>query len=586
MLFYVVISMRSFWHFTYVFTPRLTALLALCFLQITLFSQSTTCYMVFSDQKEPLVLFISKEVDSVFTKYRVEKELCQLKSEGYLDAHIDSVSFYTDSVVAYGKKGDLYRWVYLNICSETDLFNNNQGLGICKLQGKPIRIEDFTRAINSSLSFFENNGYPFARITFSGTNIVENQVNVEVDVYEGPKFFFDTLYIKGELKVSNRFLQSYLGCKQGATFSEKNAMSIDERLSLLPFVSLIRPSQVEFIPGKARVYTYLNKRNANRFSGIIGFGPRSNSSGGIMFTGNLNLKLINSLRNAETLSFQWNASGNLSQKLQVEANWPYLWGTNMAFDGYFSMIKRDTSFLTLNPIVSIGFHSSENAKFSLNYNLISSVKISEASDLALSSFRTNMLGFSYDFSSKPLRKRFSKGMEFGAAIAAGQRVVLNNEEDNRSAFIEIQALANVSYSLYKSIVLMRNGIRMAAKGVAYNENEIATLFDNELYRLGGSNMLRGFREESILTNQFVLMENELRFLFGKTFSIFSFFDFAVVSNHQSDEIPGDLLFGTGFGLSINTGGGALSVSSALGRGAGQPFILKNALIHVEYDSFF
>ena len=99
-------------------------------------------------------------------------------------------------------------------------------------------------------------------------------------------------------------------------------------------------------------------------------------------------------------------------------------------------------------------------------------------------------------------------------------------------------------------------------------------------------MLRGFREESILTNQFVLMENELRFLFGKTFSIFSFFEFAVVSNHQSDEIPGDLLFGTGFGLSINTGGGALSVSSALGRGAGQPFILKNALIHVEYDSFF
>ena len=379
------------------FLSRITVLLPLCFIHVFSFSQNYSSKIVFKDKQETLTLSKSLTADSsIVTKY-IEKKISQLKSEGFLDVRIDSISFFDEYAIAYGTKGELYQWVFVNASSSANPFSSNPRNEILNSHKKPIHVEELHRRINSSLSFLENNGFPFAKIVFENTEISDNQVNVGISVREGPKIIFDTLYIKGELKVSNRFLQSYLGCKQGNSYSEKNVKNIDKRLALLPFASVIRPSQVEFIPGKARVYTYLNKRKANRFSGILGFGPQPNSNSGVMFTGNLNLKLLNSLKNAETFSLQWNAPGNSSQKLMMYADWPYILGTNMAFDASFAMVKRDTSYLTVNPFVSVGFYSHSNAKFSLNFDHKTSIKIAEVSDLSISNFTSNLFGFSYKF---------------------------------------------------------------------------------------------------------------------------------------------------------------------------------------------
>ena len=568
------------------FLSRITVLLPLCFIHVFSFSQNYSSKIVFKDKQETLTLSKGLTADSsIVTKY-IEKKISQLKSEGFLDVRIDSISFFDEYAIAYGTKGELYQWVFVNASSSANPFSSNPRNEILDSHKKPIHVEELHRRINSSLSFLENNGFPFAKIVFENTEISDNQVNVGISVREGPKIIFDTLYIKGELKVSNRFLQSYLGCKQGNSYSEKNVKNIDKRLALLPFASVIRPSQVEFIPGKARVYTYLNKRKANRFSGILGFGPQPNSNSGVMFTGNLNMKLLNSLKNAETFSLQWNAPGNSSQKLMVYADWPYILGTNMAFDASFAMVKRDTSYLTVNPFVSVGFYSHSNAKFSLNFDHKTSIKIAEVSDLSISNFTSNLFGFSYKFNNLSGHTVQPKGLMFNATIAAGQRKILLGGTDNRSAFVEVEALASVAYSIFRNFVVIKNGIQLAAKGVAGKNDSYQKLFDNELYRMGGSNLLRGFDEESILTNQYLLNENEIHFLLGQTFSLFSFIDIAGATLIQPYETRNELLLGTGFGFSLHTRSGNLSISYALGKGAGQTITLKDARIHIEYDSFF
>jgi outer membrane protein insertion porin family len=96
-------------------------------------------------------------------------------------------------------------------------------------------------------------------------------------------------------------------------------------------------------------------------------------------------------------------------------------------------------------------------------------------------------------------------------------------------------------------------------------------FENsDLFRLGGTMSLRGFREQQFLGNRIFWSNFEFRSLLTQRSYAFLFFDTGYYLRNEEPERlilkQEEFKIGYGLGLSLETGLGILAVSFALGQG--------------------
>ena len=94
--------------------------------------------------------------------------------------------------------------------------------------------------------------------------------------------------------------------------------------------------------------------------------------------------------------------------------------------------------------------------------------------------------------------------------------------------------------------------------------------DGDLYRFGGTNTLRGYRENQFLGSSIVWSNLEYRFLMGRRSFLFGFIDtgyfFRPADERRAIVSSEALKVGYGLGFRVDTSLGLLGVSYALGRG--------------------
>jgi hemolysin activation/secretion protein len=111
------------------------------------------------------------------------------------------------------------------------------------------------------------------------------------------------------------------------------------------------------------------------------------------------------------------------------------------------------------------------------------------------------------------------------------------------------------------------------------------IYQNELYRFGGQNSLRGFNEDELFASARSVITLEYRFLLDRNSNVFVFYDQAY-SENSAIKYSKDQPFGFGTGLSFGTNLGIFSVSYALGSQMQNPILLKNGKIHFGYIAYF
>jgi outer membrane protein assembly factor BamA len=114
--------------------------------------------------------------------------------------------------------------------------------------------------------------------------------------------------------------------------------------------------------------------------------------------------------------------------------------------------------------------------------------------------------------------------------------------------------------------------------------ESPTFFRNELFQVGGYRSLRGFDEEAIFSNQFLIGTLEYRFLLDLNSNFFVFTDCGVSSNKIIQQANSYL--GAGLGISYQTKGGIFNISYAAGKRNDLPFDIKQSKIHFGFVSIF
>ena len=526
-------------------------------------------------------------------KEAISNYVARLQEAGYLAAGIDSMSTSGDTVHAYVYLGREFQWAKLNAIQVQDAALNAAGYRSRLYSNRRFKLSQTRKLMRGLLSWYENNGYPFARVQFDSLQIEDEGIRASLRVEAGEQIKIDSITIRGTAKISNRYLFNYIGLEPGELYNEKVIQSISTRLRELPFVAEQRSPEVFLMDELALIRLYLENKKASNFNGIVGFLPNNAQSGKLLLTGEANLRLKNSLGRGETIIAEWRRLQTATQSLNIQVAWPFLFNTRIGVDGQLGLYKRDTTFLNVNQSLGIQYLMKGSDYLKVYFDNRSSSLLSTRgleNLLTLPDYadvKTGQYGLELSLTQLDYRLNPRKGYRILTRVGAGNRVITKNPALNQEVYeglklksIQFTGFIDADFFIpIRSRSVITPGILAAAIGGQ-------SLFENELYRIGGNNTLRGFNEESIFASAYSIVNLEYRYLLEENSFLFLFANAAYYENKAVNRNVADRPYGFGAGMSFETKAGIFSISYALGSQFGNPIETRTAKVHFGLTSLF
>ncbi len=549
-------------------------------------------------------VFLSKE-----ECYNYLRELpAFLHKKGFLSASVDTVLWGEDTAKVKLFVGRSYQWLFLNV-SEID----KQLLEAAGFDEKNYRQTTFSISELESfrvrvLNKLEDAGYPFASVSLDSVQVEKGLVAARLNIDRGPQYQIDSIRIYGDATISKGFLHRYLHIPPGTLYQQKKLDQISPLIKQLPYLTEEQPWQLNMLGTGSVLDLYLKNKKSSQLNGFLGFLPANDQLGGnrMLLTGDLNIRLINSFGKGENLMLQFQQIQVQSPRLQISYQHPYVagsaWGLDLAFDGF----RKDSSFLNIRLQAGAQYAFGGNTEgkvfvqqFITTLDFIDTALIRLTKRLpAQVDQRTTFLGIDWKLSTIAGNVNPRNGVRLSLTCMGGLR---NIRPNNAITSVKNNQDPSFNYaSLYDSVKLRDFTFRIQAHAERYiplgkisvlrtslktgfvqNRN----LFRNELFQIGGLQILRGFDDESIFASYFSVLSLEYRLLTGPSSYLYAFAD----AGHTRNQTTSDKFktyAGTGFGTAFETKAGMFNVAFAVGGGAGVNMNLRQSKIHLGYINRF
>jgi len=517
----------------------------------------------------------------------------ELRLKGFLLAGIDSVS--TDSMVRnyYLAIGEKYKWAHLKKGNVDTEVMSNLGYYERLYTNKPFNYTQAARLIQKTISYYENNGYPYASLKLDSIQVNGNEISAVLNVNKNKLFRIDSIIVQGDAHINSSFLYRYLNIRPQMLYNETGFRNISGKIRQLSFLTEARSPVFRPTDKFNKLYIFLNKKNASQFDGIIGILP--DNKGKTIFTGELKIKLINNIfHSGETVDINWRRLQTQTQDLKTRFIYPYLFGTPVGTDYALKIYRKDSSFIDVNNNLGLQYYFSglNNIKVyykQRNANIISTSGLAfitvlpDYADIATTSYGIGLAFEKLDYRFNP-----HKGFSINMNSQAGNKTIRKNSKINDAVYTGI-ALRSVQYQFEGDvnvfIQLKGNSVlRLATQYGSVFGNSV--LFRNELFRIGGLRTLRGFDEESIYASSFAIPTIEYRFLFGQNSNILLFAEGAWYENNSTGVYINDTPYSIGAGINFDTKAGIFSLNYAIGSQFGNPPDVRTGKIHFGLTALF
>lgn len=525
--------------------------------------------------------------------------------KGYASASVDSVWEDTSSVSINLFTGKKYQWQRLAIHNIERTLLNTLGYDIKDFSSQHFSIATLEKLYNDVLDYYSNNGYPFANIYLDSIEINDVFVSADLFIQQNALYHLDTIIVEGNARISKFFLQQYLGIKEHDIYNESALDNINERLATLNYLQQSQPWNVEMLNTGAALHLYLQPVRSNSINVLVGLLPASaQNNDKLLFTGEANVGLRNSFGGGETLGLNWQQLQPKSPQLNLSYQQPYIFHSPLGINVNFQLYKRDSSYLNINGQLGVQYQLTLHQSGALIFQTAASnvldadtntVKLTgKLPDVA--DVNSTGIGVQYNFINTDYRFNPRRGSEFGFTGSFGQRNVKKN-----NAVLQIKDAPFDANALYDSITLHGYQFRVqgnVAKYFAVGRQSTFKLaanagwfqspdnFQNELFRIGGFKLLRGFDEESIYANTYTVGTAEYRYLLGRNSWFYGFTDIGWTDYDVNDVQFNHSYIGFGIGLSLETNAGILSISLAEGKKDDTKLNFQQSKIHIGFISLF
>lgn len=530
-----------------------------------------------------------------------------LNIKGYMAASVDKTVLDTNVASIELYLGLQQQWVTLNTDSIEKNALDESGFIARKFLNKPVDFNQAAVLKERLLGYYEKHGYPFAAVYLDNYRIDSNAIQAALKVNKGPLYHLDSIRVYGKIKISNSFLQRYLGIPNGSLYNREKLEQVSKRMLELPYLQEQQSSDVTMLGTGSILNLYLQPKRSSQVNFLIGFLPANNQTNQLQLTGDVNLNLKNSLGNGETILLNWQQLQIQSPRLNIGYQQPYIFKSPFGLDFSFELFKKDSTFLQLNAQFGIQYLFAGNQSGKLffqqqNTSLLGAgvdtnlVKITKRLPPNIDIKATN-IGIDYEWNKTNYRFNPRSGNEIKLLASAGLKTINKNND--------ILSLKNNEFnygSLYDSIKLKTYQLRVKINAAHYFPVGRAatlktqlnagiyssqTIFKNDLFQIGGYKLLRGFDEESIFATRYAVFTAELRYLAGQNSYLFAFADGGGVKTTYQSVNNNNIFISTGIGMVFETKLGLLNMSFAIGKRDDVPFDLRRAAkIHFGYINYF
>lgn len=530
-----------------------------------------------------------------------------LNLKGYAAASIDKISYDTAFTLIELYLGIQQNWIQLRTNDIEKKALDESGFIKKNFNYKPFNVGQLEYFKERILNFYEKNGYPFAAVFLDSIVIEDNAMAAALNVKKGPLYHIDSISIKGKAKISNSFLQRYLGIAKGSIYNKEKLELVSKRILELPYLQEQQPSELLMLGTGSILNLYLQPKRSSQVNFLIGFLPGNPETGKLQLTGDVNLNLKNTLGTGETILLNWQQLQLKSPRLNIGFQQPYIFKSPFGIDFSFEIFKKDSAFIQLNAQLGVQYllSASQSGKLfiqkqstfllasGIDTNIVKATKRLPA-NIDVSSVN---VGVDYDFNNTNYRFNPKMGNEVKLVATIGIKIIDRNND--------ILSLSDPTFnyaSLYDSLKLKVYQFRVKATAAHYfpvgKRSTVKTIlhagiynspniFRNELFQIGGYKLLRGFDEESIYATQYGVLTAEYRYLVGLNSYFFGFIDGGWSKNkYQSINISNNFI-STGIGILFETKLGLLNLSFAVGKRNDVNFNLnQSSKIHFGYINYF
>jgi outer membrane protein insertion porin family len=444
------------------------------------------------------------------------------------------------------------------------------------LKGQKFNQAGIEEYINDSLNELENEGYPFAVFTISSIHFYydstdeNNYADIYLNLETGLRSNIDKVEVQGNSSTKNYVVIRELRIEPGESYSQEKIEEFPKRLNRLRFFEPVSTPQFYVdSDNKGVLVVNIKDRQTNNFDGIIGYIPPSGDEDSGFLTGLVNISLRNLFGTGRAVAFRWRKIDRFSQELEFKYLEPWLFSLPINLNGQFRQRQQDTTFVQRTLAGGLEYLATEDvsaAVFVTSQSTIPTIREDSAFTVFNSTAFTTGVNLKIDTRDDPLAPTsgifFNNFYDFSQKKINGPQEYITPETQTDVNLQRFEATLAVFYQFFQRQILAFKINGRELRGPFFEESD--------LYWLGGTQTLRGYREDQFRGNRVFWSNLEYRFFLGRRTYTYVFFDNGYYLRNAEEKlnIPKQegYKFGYGFGLNLETAIGVLGVSFALAKG--------------------
>lgn len=532
-----------------------------------------------SDKKMSSAMGIGKNniFDPSLLKPMVEKLLSFYHEQGYLYAQVDSVttqySFDNKSVNLnfYGRSGNPAYYGEIRLIADSlDIEKYLQLLDV--KQGDIYAPGLLENNFKYLLDYAADAGYPFTKIEISDLsfNQVEekNYAEVTLRIKEGRKIFIKGVKINGNTYTNADVILRELYIGKGDIYSKAALDEIPEQLMRLQLFKNVTIAGISLVENDSVIVNLsIEEGNSILVDGVVGYIPEktSNKSGG-SFTGLFNLSLKNIFGTGRKFDVHWQKPDDYSEEFNLRYTEPWVFDYPVSASIGLDRTVRDSSFIKWNTFLNTRIRVLKNlsAIVGISRKLSYPDSTSSRNNRLLRNEVINLeLGLEYDTRDYPINPRsglfYSSSYAYGFKNNYGPSYIFVEDSIGKKEELQTLQLAfGWYYNLWSNQVV---SVELNGKQIKGNQLQLTDLF-----WFGGSQSLRGYRENQFWGKVIAWANLEYRFILSRNSRLFVFSDWGFYQGLNNSVQENEVLPGYGLGIRFDTPLGIMGVDYGLGKG--------------------
>jgi outer membrane protein insertion porin family len=435
---------------------------------------------------------------------------------------------------------------------------------------------EFETAVNELLTYYEENAFPFYAIKiqsvyFSRDSVEEKYLaDVFLNIKKGDPSTITKVEIIGNDKTKDYVILRSINLNENEKYSQTRIEDIPKSLNRLRFFEPVSiPTFYLNSKNEGVLQIKVKEKQTNNFDGIIGYVPDTREGETGYFTGFVNISLRNILGTGRAAAIKWQQQERNTQEIELKYLEPWIFGFPFNIGTAFFQRKQDTSYVQRKFDGTLDYIATEDITASLLISTETTIPtesdFSQFTVFNSNSFTTGLsllINTSDDFYAPTSGMIFRNTYKFSRKKINGPEDYITSTTETK---INLQRI-EVDFSYFFEFFTRQ----IAALSLHGREMRGSSFDQSDLYRLGGTYSLRGYRENQFIANRIFWSNLEYRYLLTKRTFAYLFFDTGYYLRNEEPErnIERNEGFKIGYGLGLNleTGIGVLGVNFGIAKG--------------------